>query len=146
MNHRNVISTWSSGTGGAGIFGSFLYAGLIEIGLSPVNTMLLMLSVPMLEGAAFWILLRNPNSIPKSDSEPQFQQSPNDQESATGCKETKKSLSDKIRYVPSLLKYVIPLLAVYLFEYFINQGLVSVTTKRDFHMKKKTYFFYLVNQ
>lgn len=92
--------------------------------------MLLMLSVPLLEGATFWILLRNPKSIPKSNSEPKFNQSPNDQESALGCTETKLSLSDKIRYVPSLLKYVIPLLAVYLFEYFINQGLVSVIAKR----------------
>lgn len=121
-----MISTWSSGTGGAGIFGSFLYAGLTEIGVTPVNTMLIMLCVPLLEGATFWVLLRNPNTIPKLDSVPQLNQSPNDQESATGCKETKFTLGDKIRYVPSLMKYVIPLLAVYLFEYFINQGLVSV--------------------
>lgn len=123
---RNVISTWSSGTGGAGIFGSFLYAALIEIGITPVNTMLIMLSVPLLEGATFWVLLRNPNTIPKCDSEPQFNQSPDDQESATDGSEAKMSLGDKIRYVPSLLKYVVPLLSVYLFEYFINQGMVSV--------------------
>lgn len=85
-----------------------------------------MLSVPLLEGATFWVLLRNPDTIRTRDSEPQFNQSSNDQESATGCTETKMTLSDKIFYVPSLLKYVIPLLAVYLFEYFINQGLVSV--------------------
>lgn len=133
-----MISTWSSGTGGAGIFGSFLYAVLIEIGISPVNTMLIMLSVPLLEGATFWMLLRSPNTIPKRDSEPQFNQSPNDQETATSGTETKMSIGDKIRYVPSLLKYVIPLLAVYLFEYFINQGLVSVC------QKKVIYFIYVL--
>lgn len=94
--------------------------------------MLMMLSVPLLEGAAFWVLLRNPNSIPKRDSEPQFNQSPNDQETATDCAETKMSLGDKVRYVPSLLIYVVPLLLVYLFEYFINQGLVSIEMKSDF--------------
>lgn len=95
--------------------------------------MLMMLSVPLLEGATFWVLLRNPRTIPKSDSEPQFNQSPNDQESATGG-ETKLSLGDRIRYIPSLLKYVIPLLSVYLFEYFINQGLVSVGRKVPFSL------------
>lgn len=131
---RNVISTWSSGTGGAGIFGSFLYAGLTQIGISPVNTMLMMLSVPLLEGATFWVLLRNPNTIPKRDSEPQINQSPNDQETAAECAEKKLSLSDKIRYIPSLLKFVVPLLLVYLFEYFINQGLVSSR-----HKQKRTF-------
>ena len=36
------------------------------------------------------------------------------------------SFVDKLGYVPPLLKYIVPLTAVYLFEYFINQGLVSV--------------------
>lgn len=73
------------------------------------------------------MLLRNPNTIPKRDSEPQFNTTtPNDQETATGSAKSKLSLSDKVRYMPSLLKYIVPLLLVYLFEYFINQGLVSV--------------------
>lgn len=122
-----MISTWSSGTGGAGIFGSFSYAALISIGVSPVATMLIMLSVPLIEGAAFWMLLRNPCTIPKRDSETEFNALPDDQEAAVESKETKLSLSDKIRYVPSLFKYMIPLSLVYLFEYFINQGLVSMT-------------------
>lgn len=35
------------------------------------------------------------------------------------------SLSYKFSLIPSLFKYMIPLFLVYLFEYFINQGLVS---------------------
>ncbi|XP_055297133.1 battenin [Sitodiplosis mosellana] len=124
--HKNVISTWSSGTGGAGIFGSFSYAALISIGISPVNTMLLMLSVPLMEGAAFWVLLRNPCTIPKRDSEAEFRTSPDDQEAAVETKQAKLTLSEKIRYVPSLFKYMIPLSLVYLFEYFINQGLFEL--------------------
>lgn len=121
-----MISTWSSGTGGAGIFGSFSYAALITLGVSPVNTMLLMLSIPLIEGAAFWVLLRNPRTIPKRDSETEFKTSTDDQEAGAETKETTLTLGDKIRYVPSLLKYMVPLSLVYLFEYFINQGLVSV--------------------
>lgn len=120
-----MISTWSSGTGGAGIFGSFSYAALISIGVSPVNTMLIMLSVPLIEGAAFWVLLRNPCTIPKRDSETEFKTSSDDQEAGIETKQAKLSLSEKIRYVPTLFKYMIPLSLVYLFEYFINQGLVS---------------------
>lgn len=36
------------------------------------------------------------------------------------------TFGEKIRYVPSLLKYMIPFFLVYLFEYFINQGLVRI--------------------
>lgn len=121
-----MISTWSSGTGGAGIFGSFSYAALISIGVSPVHTMLLMLSVPLIEGAAFWFLLRNPCTIPKRNSETEIKTVPDDQETAPQKKEETFTLGDKIRYVPSLLKYMVPLSSVYLFEYFINQGLVSI--------------------
>lgn len=124
-----MISTWSSGTGGAGIFGSFSYAALISIGVSPVNTMLIMLGVPLLEGVAFWVLLRNPCMIPKRSSEPEFKTSPDDQEIGVEVKEAKLTLGDKIRYVPSLLKYMLPLSSVYLFEYFINQGLVCMKRK-----------------
>jgi hypothetical protein len=45
---RNVISTWSSGTGAAGILGASSYAALTAIGLSAVNSLLVMLVVPVL--------------------------------------------------------------------------------------------------
>ncbi|CAD5225358.1 unnamed protein product [Bursaphelenchus xylophilus] len=47
----NAISAWSSGTGGAGIFGSLAYAALTEqhfLGLSPRTTLLIMLVIPIL--------------------------------------------------------------------------------------------------
>lgn len=48
---RNVISTWSSGTGGAGILGASSYAGLTALGLSAVDSLLLMLVVPVVMAA-----------------------------------------------------------------------------------------------
>lgn len=138
--HRNVISSWSSGTGGAGIVGSLSYAGLIALGLSPVNTMLIMLLVPIGEGIAFWVLLRNPKNIPRSNdsvgsSATASTTEVNDVATVSAAvdmrdyeiEEIEKpltSLGDKIRYVPQLFKYMIPISLVYLFEYFINQGLV----------------------
>ncbi|VDM81356.1 unnamed protein product [Strongylus vulgaris] len=48
---RNTIATWSSGTGMAGLVGSFSYAGLTDrnlLGLTPAQAMLVMLVVPAL--------------------------------------------------------------------------------------------------
>lgn len=122
-----MISTWSSGTGGAGILGSFSYAALISLGLSPANTILLMSTIPLLEALTFWVLLRNPNSIPKQNSEPKYRQTLDDQENGSfNNNRAKFTLGDKMRYMPSLMKYMIPFLLIFLFQYFINQGLVSV--------------------
>jgi hypothetical protein len=49
---RNVISTWSSGTGAAGILGASSYAGLTALGLSAANSLLLMLVIPVLMAIA----------------------------------------------------------------------------------------------
>jgi battenin len=48
-------------------------------------------------------------------------------ESETVSVESPSTLTivEKLRIIPSLLVYMIPLALVYLFEYFINQGLVS---------------------
>lgn len=48
---RNVISTWSSGTGAAGILGASSYAGLTALGLSAANSLLVMLVVPVVMAA-----------------------------------------------------------------------------------------------
>lgn len=113
---RHVITCWSSGTGGAGIFGAVSYACL-KIWLSTKQTLLLMLIIPVLEGIAFWIILEKPKETVESEK------------NGIGSREQKikvqeKRLKEKLRLVPTLLKYMLPLGLVYLFEYFINQGLV----------------------
>ncbi|XP_046596829.1 battenin isoform X1 [Neodiprion lecontei] len=119
---KNVISTWSSGTGGAGVIGAVSYAGL-TLWLSTENTILVMLIVPVIEAIAFWIILVHPNetALPVSSL-------------GNGSKENKKeviaipekTLKEKLAIVPGLLKYMIPIGLVYLFEYFINQGLFEL--------------------
>uniref|UniRef100_A0A8C7QFI8 Battenin n=1 Tax=Oncorhynchus mykiss TaxID=8022 RepID=A0A8C7QFI8_ONCMY len=44
---RDVLGGWGSGTGGAGVAGALLYSGLTQAGLSPRNTLLIMLVVPV---------------------------------------------------------------------------------------------------
>eukprot|EP00794_Sanderia_malayensis_P019300 gene19300-21223_t len=44
----STITSWSSGTGAAGVFASLIYAGLTSSGVSPKNTILIMLFIPFL--------------------------------------------------------------------------------------------------
>lgn len=144
-----MISTWASGTGAAGVTGAFTYAALISIGLTPKSTMLLMISVPTLEVLVFFFLLRNPKrdlndhraDMSTSPSAATIEEnlinssaalyvnhvpqelplaiSPADRHQLLGVKA-------KVKYIPKLFKYLLPLFTVYLCEYFINQGLVSM--------------------
>lgn len=53
LNYSNVITSWASGTGAAGILGSLTYACLTGIfNMSPSSTMYLMLLVPTLEAVS----------------------------------------------------------------------------------------------
>ncbi|XP_066598121.1 battenin [Prorops nasuta] len=116
---KDVISTWSSGTGGAGVIGAGSYAGLTLL-MSDEDTLMLMLIVPFVEAATFWLLLVHPSpgrhSITKNDVDSQEQ-----------IIETREmTFVEKLRLVPKLLKFMVPLGLVYLFEYFINQGLFEL--------------------
>lgn len=133
-----MISTWSSGTGGAGIAGSLSYAALIQIGLSPVATLLVMLVVPAIEAVTFWGILRNPEDVAPRESitSNHSTSSSNDlakvesnQQDGDFEEESLVGFKNKIRLIPQLMVFVIPLTTVYLFEYFINQGLVRNRNK-----------------
>ncbi|XP_055704501.1 battenin [Phlebotomus papatasi] len=147
--NKNVVSTWSSGTGGAGIIGALSYAGLTNLGLDTTQTLLVMLIVPAAEAIAFWIILRHnhqaaavtngcDNPVTVSDSNSNFQNVQDSKhDSQEDVEKTQVSPYDeedtpligfkqKIRYVPKMFKYMIPLTLVYLFEYFINQGLFEL--------------------
>ncbi|XP_052888711.1 battenin isoform X2 [Anopheles moucheti] len=125
--NKNVISTWSSGTGGAGIAGSLSYTGLTELGLTPKTTILIMLVVPALEAAAFWLLLRHKNT--DKPAEPEEAKEKPEEIDYTTLPEDERPLENwqqRIRYIPSLFIYMIPLVLVYLLEYYINQGLFEL--------------------
>ncbi|GMT26332.1 hypothetical protein PFISCL1PPCAC_17629 [Pristionchus fissidentatus] len=62
----SVITAYSSGTGGAGVFGSLAYASLTDAAmaaLTPKEALLAMLVVPLLFAYTFWGLLRLPSSV-----------------------------------------------------------------------------------
>lgn len=121
--HRNVISSWSSGTGGAGVAGALVYAGFTSAGLSPRDSLLIMTTIPALLMMTYIFVLTKPEVGTKKKD---------DQEEDTGLlldegrqknTQVQLTLREKIRLIPSLLKYMVPLTLVYFSEYFINQGL-----------------------
>ncbi|MFH4980461.1 hypothetical protein AB6A40_007170 [Gnathostoma spinigerum] len=167
--NKNVISTWSSGTGGAGVLGAFSYAVLTEphfANLTPSQATLVMLVIPALFAAAYWLLLVVPDSVyqiglhpkswivpyshlAKSDSSmtnslvdsgtsvlDQSGQDSSDSVDTTSSecapsndkfiKQRSLSFPEKMGAVLPLLKYMIPLMLVYLGEYLINQGIVQL--------------------
>lgn len=126
-----MIVAWSSGTGAAGIIGSFCYAGLTALGIDPRNTLRLMLFVPVLEAFTFWILLNGPNDKAKNKKV-------RDIEVATvevNCEPTVcalpkieiklSGLKAKLKCLPSLVTFIGPLVLVFIFEYICVSGLVS---------------------
>lgn len=135
------MSTWSSGTGGAGIIGSLSYAGLIALGLSTRDTMLIMIMVPVVEGIAFWCVLRIPVTSNVLGVETTSSSETTTVTEETGVQTNDSSdnepevneedrplvgLKNKIKYIPSLFKYAIPLTWMYFLVYLINQGFVSI--------------------
>ncbi|XP_077996234.1 battenin-like [Glandiceps talaboti] len=132
---NNVVSTWSSGTGGAGIFGALSYAGLTSVGISPRKSVLLMTVVPVIEGASYWILLtKRPSNFTTDNQHLHIQYQPEgiDRDSEPLLEETEMRrippLTTRIRIqlVWTMMSYMGPLAAVYIAEYFINQGLIEI--------------------
>ncbi|XP_043372970.1 battenin isoform X3 [Dermochelys coriacea] len=136
-----VVSCWSSGTGGAGLLGALSYLGLTQAGLSPRHTLLLMLSVPLAMLLSYYFLLVSPPAVPQwrwSDSTVLQDPLPATRQPLMGGSTaepggggTELTLQAKGRIVKGLLKYLLPLALVYFAEYFINQGLFELLYFRD---------------
>jgi len=136
----NVISTWSSGTGGAGVFGALSYAGLTNAGVSPRNTLFFMLICPVILFISYFLLLIKPTRISRlCDTRRRVSLDQNGDQNLLGQNgDTKEpiiqsnrqddvtsgySISQKLWCIWGLRGYMLPLGIVYVSEYFINQGL-----------------------
>ncbi|KAF6216760.1 hypothetical protein GE061_001109 [Apolygus lucorum] len=128
--NRRILSAWSSGTGAAGLCGAGSYMLLTYLsGANRSQPLLVFLAVPIIMGISFWLVLERPmiTSLPEIT----YEETHNDVCQATrstelidsSAEEFTPTCMDKLRAVPGLLKYMLPFGLVYLFEYFINQGL-----------------------
>lgn len=119
---KDVVSTWSSGTGGAGLFGALSYAGLTSAGMSPRKAVLVMNVIPFTFGLSFWLVLERPDCL--TENEPLLESPRNAGSTFSGAELSYPlTLRTKLRVTKSLMQYMIPLFLVYFAEYFINQGL-----------------------
>ena len=126
---KTTVSTWSSGTGMAGVAGSFAYAGMISLGLSSRNTLLVLLLVPALWAFTFWGMLKMSPNIPSliSETTPITKVLSINQNGNANPDQTRSmSFKSKLRLVLPLWKYMLPLFFVYFAEYTINQGLYEL--------------------
>ena len=93
----------------------------------------------LMSARRFWVLLVHPR-IDGADEEEE-----EDAVAAEKCQSVNVKVQDdvptqvssasfmqRLRDVPPLLKFIVPLGTVYLFEYFINQGLVRALTNKSF--------------
>lgn len=125
---------------------------MTQAGLSSKSTLLIMISVPVLEAFVFTFLLRHPKSTDTDQSDSNTISSEKTVEMGEGSTDPLSDdekplvgLSEKLRYIPSLFKYIIPLLLVYLFEYFINQALFElIYFDNTFIDSKEQYRWYQV--
>lgn len=127
-----MITAWSSGTGSAGPVGSLLYAGITSIGISPRDTVRIMLIVPAIQAVTFWILLRSPTSQPNDDSTncvkniAIIELNNNATENVLPDVEVKlNGVKAKLKFIPKLAGFIAPLVIVFIFEYICVSGLVS---------------------
>ncbi|XP_044038004.1 battenin isoform X4 [Siniperca chuatsi] len=139
---RDVLGGWGSGTGGAGVAGAFLYSGLIQVGLSPKITLLIMLVVPFAMLISYFFLLVPPPSLPQwksreteyaavaSEERQQLMDGSEEEEQEKSTPEDRTTgpltFTEKLHVIKGLLRFVFPLGLVYFAEYFINQGLMEL--------------------
>ncbi|EGT38354.1 hypothetical protein CAEBREN_00721 [Caenorhabditis brenneri] len=140
-----VVASWSSGTGGAGLIGASTYALLTDsklLAISPKHTMFVMLSLPILFSFSYWSILQIPRSVHRahflqpstwiSSDEIRTDGRRIQEEEAEGLLESQETVEvgsrelTKLEKTLPLLKYMIPLISVYLAEYYINQGLLEL--------------------
>ncbi|XP_037070403.1 battenin-like [Pollicipes pollicipes] len=133
--HSDVVSTWSSGTGFSGVLGSFSYAALISVGLSPRTTLFVMLTCPAVMVFTYVVLLRHPPShavccrpAPQPDARPP---------------PAPLRTREKLALLRQLPVFMVPLGLVYTAEYFINQGLVELIWFRDIWLSHSEQYRWL---
>jgi len=137
---RNIsLSGWGSGTGAAGLIGSFGYAGLTSLGLKPRTTILSMLFIPFLMGFSY-IMMPSINLASRIIESKKYDNNENIEqqtESSPLLKDNPDVINNSNRsLIRPLIKYMIPLLLVYFCEYFINQGLFELLYFKDSFIKE----------
>lgn len=131
------LSGWGSGTGAAGLIGSFGYAAMTSVGLKPKTVILIMIIVPIILIFAYIALpsisytknRKYRDDIYKNvsdNSDTETEETPPMNRDTRDSRNYKKRFFESLDLCRPLIKYMIPLFLVYFAEYFINQGLFEL--------------------
>lgn len=116
-----AVSRWSSGTGTAGVLGSSIYALLRWAALKPSTILYGVVSVPILMSLSFWLVIVHPPTPSRADDI---------------ARENSLSFRDTFNTTYKVITtYTLPFFLVFLFEYFINQGLSELVTFDDIFLQ-----------
>jgi len=124
--HKNTISTWSSGTGGAGVFGAFSYLAFTSWSHYDSKLALLISSIfPIFIGFSYFFLLTQPliplDQVTKDQTDDESHYSLAEDDLVDSPYDV--SLLERIKYIRVLLPFMVPLFVVFFTEYLINQGI-----------------------
>uniref|UniRef100_A0A8R1I4B0 Battenin n=1 Tax=Caenorhabditis japonica TaxID=281687 RepID=A0A8R1I4B0_CAEJA len=129
---RIAIAGWSSGTGMAGLLGSFTYAFLTEphmANLTPKVALLIQLFVPLLFVFSYFLLLEKPESIYSPGVHPKTWIVPKGYDDFIVSKhrvpQRQLGAWERVKLIIPMLHLMIPLAFVYIGEYMINQGMTQ---------------------
>lgn len=138
------LTGWGSGTGAAGLIGSFGYAAMTQAGLTPKATILIMIVIPIILVFSYialpsleYVKSRRYKDVEGSSdtSDTEATVPPNTTSTNTLVHNNDSTLQDStyktklnkgVDLLRPLIKYMIPLFLVYWAEYFINQGLFEL--------------------
>ncbi|XP_070494213.1 battenin-like [Chironomus tepperi] len=144
---KNTISSWSSGTGAAGVVGALSYSILRQMGLNSYNTLILMILIPLVELSVYMKVLSSPVAISNDNSGDHIINDNNNENSPLIRRESNLSntvltFAEKCALFPMLLVYILPLSLVYFFEYYINQGLFELIVFENISLTKEQQYYW----
>nr|UJH94434.1 Btn1 [Starmerella bombicola] len=145
--NKTAVHAWSSGTGAAGLIGSFVFMVMTSwLAISTPVTLRLFSLAPFCHALLYWYILPRPETYQSADDV--YSQHPlprSDDRDTSAPLLRKRPKLERIREL--LFPFVLPLMTVYLAEYVINQG-VSPTLLFDlidmpmFRHYRDAYVFY----
>ncbi|KAI0225510.1 battenin CLN3 protein [Massospora cicadina] len=145
---HDVISPWSSGTGGAGVAGSLAYLALSTwFSLKPSHSLLICALAPLIMFFSYFKLMSHPHLTIESTRLTRSVKAESSNPTCLNPRPETLPIMERIKLVRGLVPtYMLPLFLVFWAEYTINQGVAPVLlfplSETPFHALREHYVYY----
>lgn len=151
FNNMNLIKSWASGTGGAGLFGSLFYLCLVTLGIHYSTMMYTLAIIPIVMAGTFWGILnfslissciQNIRHISRTCViskiyKPKF--------IFEYLHHVKRAFTRNIFFIPHLYPYLITAGLLNLFDLYISQCLYQLIYFKNFTLtNNEQYYWYII--